>query len=159
MARLSILNVFGKNIAATEGSECQIHRKVTAAAFNESTNETVWNAALQQAAEMLSHWTYVCTNRPVRTISKNTRTFALNVLAPSLFSKSYGFSGAVAKEEIYRHDLSIVYPDSFSTVLNNIIPLFIFGIEILESMVDAQALGSRWYCSVRLQNLCQYFDR
>ena len=75
----------------TEGAEWQIHRKVRAAAFRESTNEIVWKETLKQSKEILFCQTTISTTRPVWTIANDARTSTLNVLAASLFSKRHSF--------------------------------------------------------------------
>lgn len=53
--QMSVLNVYGKNLATTDGQEWQKHRKVTAIAFTDKNNELVWKASLAQADGMLRY--------------------------------------------------------------------------------------------------------
>ncbi|KAF2014342.1 cytochrome P450 monooxygenase-like protein, partial [Aaosphaeria arxii CBS 175.79] len=130
IVRMSILNVYGKNISTTEDAEWQIHRKATAAAFTEANNETVWKEALEQAREMREFWMET-PKKAVTTISKDTRTFTLNVLAAALFSKRYPFKSFQAESgtrdlKDYT-DPSMQYRDSLSRILRNIFLIFLFG--------------------------------
>jgi len=52
-----ILEIFGRNIITTEGSEWKQHRKITSPGFNEKNNVLVFKEACRQTQGMLRKWT------------------------------------------------------------------------------------------------------
>jgi len=128
---IAVLNVYGGNLATTEGREWQKHRKITASTFTETNNQLVWQSSLSQAQQMLEYWVHRAP-KPIRSLADDCKTFTLNVLAAALFSKPYRFEGL---EEAQRKsgDESFKYRDSLSSILKNIILIAIFGGEKLKN--------------------------
>lgn len=89
-----MLDIFGPNVGTVEGRDWQRHRKITGAAFNEQTYETVWSESLRQADGMLQWWISQGSS-PISTTAKDTRALSLNVLAHVGFRKTYRFDGNV----------------------------------------------------------------
>ena len=87
-----MLNIFGPNVGTVEGRDWQRHRKITGAAFNEQTYETVWRESLRQADGMLQWWTLQVSSQ-ITTTAKDVRALSLNVLAHVGFRKTYPFDG------------------------------------------------------------------
>ncbi|KAB8264692.1 cytochrome P450 [Aspergillus pseudonomiae] len=108
----TLLNVFGPNVATTEGADWQRHRKIVAAPFNESLNSFVWREALTQARSMLASRT---TAGPSGGLGTDTRTLALNVLAATGFKRSTRFQSA---QEAQSEDPRS-YAQSLKTVMLN----------------------------------------
>ncbi|KAJ4344829.1 uncharacterized protein N0V89_012573 [Didymosphaeria variabile] len=88
----AVLNIYGKNLATTEGKEWMRHRKVAAVTFTEKNAELVWGEALKEASQMLVYWVERA-KKPIRTLAQDTQIFSLNVLAAALFDRSYPFEG------------------------------------------------------------------
>ena len=80
----------------------------------------VWNESLNQTDDMLAYWTGgKISNAP--SVSKDTRTLSLNVLAATGFRRPYKFHGS---EEPRSKDSSS-YRDALQTVLDNAILLMV----------------------------------
>jgi cytochrome P450 len=126
-----VLNVFGTNLATTQGADWQRHRKVAAVTFTEKNCELVWNESLKEATQMLDYWKNRA-SQPIRTIAQDTPIFTLNVLAAALFDKSYPFESRAESEarertEDGKSSTAFKYRDSLSTILHMIIPIMIMG--------------------------------
>jgi len=115
-----MLNVFGPNLATTEGQQWQRHRKITAACFNEHNNGLVWSESIYQATGMLRHWSVKPT---VNSVADDVRTMSLHVLSSAGFGKSYPFRGT---EQSTTQDSSS-YQESLKLILDNCIPLVALG--------------------------------
>ncbi|OCK79944.1 cytochrome P450 [Lepidopterella palustris CBS 459.81] len=127
--QMAVLDIYGKNLSTTDDQEWQKHRKATAATFTERNNELVWIESLNQAKSMLQYWNERAPH-PIRTLSEDARTFTLNVLAAALLSKTYPFKGCEETQQkapSARDDFAFRYRDSLSKILQNIVPIFIFG--------------------------------
>lgn len=128
----AVLNIYGKNLATTEGKDWMRHRKVAAVTFTEKNAELVWGEALKEASQMLDYWVNRAT-KPIRTLAQDTQIFSLNVLAAALFGKSYPFEGreeSQAREKadgVSAKDGAFGYRDSIATILHMIVPIMVFG--------------------------------
>ena len=116
-----MLDIFGPNLGTTEGQDWQRHRKITGAAFNEQSYETVWNESLRQADGMLRWWTLQGSS-PITTTAKDVRALSLNVLAHAGFRKDYPFDGKAentdTKEALsFRQTLCFVLDNALLTMV------------------------------------------
>jgi cytochrome P450 len=127
---LAILDVFGPNISTMNGSDWQRQRKCTAASFNEQSNALVWTESLRQGQQMLQYWkddTHVGES----TMTKDTRTLALDVLVHAAFGKSFDFYGA-RDRKITSGPLS--YRDALAILLENAILILALGPKALKRL-------------------------
>lgn len=128
----AVLNIYGKNLATTEGKDWMRHRKVAAVTFTEKNAELVWREALKEANQMLVYWVEWA-RQPIRTLAQDTQIFSLNVLAAALFDRSYPFEGreeSKAREKTVGPDSkdgAFGYRDSIATILHMIVPIMVFG--------------------------------
>ncbi|KAE8383847.1 cytochrome P450 [Aspergillus bertholletiae] len=121
----TLLNVFGPNVATTEGADWQRHRKIVAAPFNESMNSFVWREAITQAQGMLLTRT---TAGPSGGLGADTRTLALNVLAATGFKRSTQFQSTQdAQSEDPRS-----YSESLKTVMLNTFVIMLIPPSVLK---------------------------
>jgi len=104
-----------------EGSEWQRQRKLTATPFNEQKSHLVWEEAIRQASDMMDSWLSDQT-KGSKSISKDTRTLALHVLAYVGFQKSYPFKSVTKGIEVQQPS---TYRDSLAIVLENILVIFV----------------------------------
>jgi cytochrome P450 len=131
MEAFEVLNIYGKNLATTQGSDWQRHRKVAAVTFTEKNCELVWKESLKEGSQMLDYWTKRAP-QPIRTIAQDARVFTLNVLAAALFDKSYPFESRSESEARERAEggergSAFGYRDSLSTILQKIVPIMVLG--------------------------------
>lgn len=128
----AVLNIYGKNLATTEGKEWMRHRKVAAVTFTEKNAEMVWHESLKEASQMLEYWV-ARAKKPIRTLAQDTQIFSLNVLAAALFGRSYPFEGKEESEVknksigLDTKDGAFGYRDSIATILHMIVPIMVFG--------------------------------
>ncbi|KAF2795468.1 cytochrome P450 monooxygenase-like protein [Melanomma pulvis-pyrius CBS 109.77] len=83
----SRLNIYGRNLVATEGSEWRMHRKLTAPSFGEKNNELVFLESLHHAQCLMRLWTGPG-GREEKTINDpatDTMRFALYVISRAGF--------------------------------------------------------------------------
>ncbi|KAL8935734.1 MAG: hypothetical protein Q9216_005287 [Gyalolechia sp. 2 TL-2023] len=116
-----MIEIFGPNLATTEGQQWQRHRKVTATCFNERNNEIVWSESVRQSVGMLQFWS----SKPsIRSAADDTRTLSLHVLASAGFGKSYEFQGV---SEASPESIATSYKESLQTILDNCVLLLVLG--------------------------------
>ena len=119
-AMYKLLEVYGPCISTASWTDWPRHRKVVAAPFNESIMKFVWEESLSQTDDMLAYWTKDVASY-VPSISKDTRTLSLNVLAATGFRRRYRFRGS----EQPKNDAPSSYRDALQTVLDNAILIMV----------------------------------
>ncbi|KAI1496367.1 cytochrome P450 [Biscogniauxia marginata] len=76
-----ILTLFGENVVTTEGSLWRMHRKITAASFNERNSALVFRVAVEQAQGMVDYWMRRGTTDKITSLEDDTMTLALNIIS------------------------------------------------------------------------------
>ncbi|KAF2996418.1 hypothetical protein E8E13_002681 [Curvularia kusanoi] len=81
------LDIYGKNLVSTEGSDWRMHRKLTAPSFGEKNNELVFTESLHHAKSLLGLWTGPegQGNETVQDPAIATMSFALFVISSAGF--------------------------------------------------------------------------
>ncbi len=82
-----ILDIFGRNVVTTEGSEWKQHRKITSPGFNEKNNGLVFAESCRQAQGMLRKWTgaHGSGNVTIEEVPKDTMRLALHIISATGF--------------------------------------------------------------------------
>ena len=81
------LDIYGKNLVSTEGSDWRMHRKLAAPSFGEKNNELVFKESLHHARSLLGLWTRPDGqgNQTVQDPAVATMSFALFVISSAGF--------------------------------------------------------------------------
>jgi cytochrome P450 len=81
------LDIYGKNLVSTEGSDWRMHRKLTAPSFGEKNNELVFKESIHHARSLLGLWTGPDGqgNETVQDPATATMSFALFVISSAGF--------------------------------------------------------------------------
>ncbi|KAJ6032348.1 cytochrome P450 [Penicillium herquei] len=113
-----VLEVYGPCISTATGPDWARHRKIVATPFNENIMSYAWDESVEQSRQMLEVWAGEESNE-ITSVSKDTRTVSLNVLAATGFRKSYPF------RTLQDQDGPASYRDSLQTILDNAILLMV----------------------------------
>lgn len=113
-----MLEIYGPCISTANGPDWARHRKIVATPFNEGIMSYTWDESVDQASQMLDVWASEGSNE-ISSVSKDTRTVSLNVLAAIGFRKSYPFRTAQDQSGPAN------YRDSLQTILDNAILLMV----------------------------------
>lgn len=118
-----VLNVFGRNIVTTEGSEWRRHRKAMAPGFNEGNNRLLFGQTIMQCQSMIGHWMTdgkktadgeYLSSMTIESLPDDTMRIALYVITAVGFGVRLLWPGVKVKEapggENYDSGL-ITYPD------------------------------------------------
>ncbi|KAJ5274063.1 hypothetical protein N7478_009188 [Penicillium angulare] len=114
-----VLEVYGPCISTANGPDWARHRKIVAAPFNENVMSYVWDQSVEQGRQMLDVWVGEGSSE-ITSVSKDTRTVSLNVLAATGFRKSYPFLSVQEQQ-----DGPANYRDSLQIILDNAILLMV----------------------------------
>ncbi|KAF2095454.1 putative P450 monooxygenase [Rhizodiscina lignyota] len=132
------LDLYGKNVVTSEGSEWRRHRKITSPPFTEKNNHLVWNESLYQASNMVTQWVGKDgkAGKTWDNISTDAMRLSLHVISRAGFNvrclwpgvddddeqalKEGAMSTAIIPEG---HEMS--YVESMSTMLHRIIVVLI----------------------------------
>ncbi|KAF1930349.1 cytochrome P450 [Didymella exigua CBS 183.55] len=107
------LDIYGKNLVSTEGSDWRMHRKLTAPSFGERNNQLVFKESIHHAKSLLSLWTGPGGqgNETVQDPASATMSFALFVIS------SAGFDVRVKWPHEERNQASSVESDESKPML------------------------------------------
>ncbi len=83
------IDIYGKNVATTEGSAWRRHRKLTSPPFTEKNNQLVWTETLDQTQAMLDVWVGKDRkgDRTVERIMDDTMRLSLHVISRAGFGR------------------------------------------------------------------------
>ena len=133
-----ILSMFGENVVTTEGPVWRMHRKITAASFNEKNAAHTFAEAASQTESMIATWI-----RPgragsgtINSLENDTMTLALNIIGSVGFGLRLLWPGqsppADMDPKLVKYGslvppagYSMSFADALATTLDNIIALLI----------------------------------
>jgi cytochrome P450 len=134
------IDIYGKNVVSTEGSEWRRHRKLTSPPFTEKNNHLVWTETLDQTQTMLHTWLGKdeTGNRTIERIMDDTMRLSLHVISRAGFGRKMEWPQGEAavqstepskilneKAEIGQgHTMSFTY--ALHALLDNILFIFLF---------------------------------
>lgn len=135
----SILTQFGDNVLTSEGATWRMHRKVTAASFNEKNAALVWRESIKQSQGLVSWWTRDGKDRDTGcmwSVEHDTMRLALNIIGYVGFGLSLPWPNQKQDEEADRMSKkygSIEPPEGFrfsfveamATLLDNVLVLLL----------------------------------
>ncbi|KAL5001058.1 cytochrome P450 [Aspergillus recurvatus] len=100
---LDALDLFGRNVFTTEGSQWSYHHRYTAPAFSEKNNTLVWREAVQQAEQMTEYWSKEHSNPrgssssfALPDVGEDIHNLTLNVISSAGFGVRLPFKRAAA---------------------------------------------------------------
>lgn len=162
-----LLAIFGPNVVTTEGAVWRMHRKVTAASFNEKNAAHTFAESVNQAQSMVATWTGP-DGKPkgtIRSLEHDTLTLALNIIGYVGFGLRLLWPGqtlpADTDPKLVKygslapppgHSMSFV--NALGTVLDKLVALLVFPSSILK------ILPFKWAKAAldAKQNYTQYMD-
>ncbi|EWC46304.1 hypothetical protein DRE_04475 [Drechslerella stenobrocha 248] len=129
------INLFGRNVVTTEGSEWKFHRKVTSPSFGEKNNALVFEESIRQTRQMLRKWTgdSGAGGITVRNVLEDTMRLSLHVISGAGFGVTLQWPGtskdadrisAVGDGSAHQHTLS--FKDALAGLLHNVIFVLAF---------------------------------
>jgi cytochrome P450 len=101
-AGYKILQMFGRNVLTTEGQLWRMHRKVTAASFNEKNAAHTFGEAIRQTKGMVAKWLGPDGkgNKTITTIEHDTMTLALNIIGAIGFGLRLLWPGQTMPDDV-----------------------------------------------------------
>ncbi|KAK6348517.1 hypothetical protein TWF718_006305 [Orbilia javanica] len=129
------VNMFGRNVVTTEGSEWKFHRKVTSPSFGEKNNALVFGETIRQGKMMLTKWTGEDGNGgiTITDVLEDTMRLSLHVISGAGFGVSLQWPGMtedgdlirpLSNESTHRHTLS--FKDALAGLLHNLLVVLVF---------------------------------
>ncbi|EPS42973.1 hypothetical protein H072_3094 [Dactylellina haptotyla CBS 200.50] len=129
------VNMFGRNVVTTEGSEWKFHRKVTSPSFGEKNNSLVFYETIRQGKQMLRKWTGDDGRggMVIREILEDTMRLSLHVISSAGFGVSLEWPGTTKDADIIRpignastHTHTLSFKDALAGLLHNLLLVLIF---------------------------------
>ncbi|KAL2352110.1 cytochrome P450 monooxygenase-like protein [Cryomyces antarcticus] len=127
------VDIYGKNVVSSEGSNWRHHRKITSPPFTEKNNHVVWMESLHQAQAMLTAWVGKDgnENRTIADVGADTMRLSLHVISRAGFGvrllwpheEAAGEANSSIAELQKGH--AMPYKDALSLLLDNILWVFL----------------------------------
>lgn len=127
-----ILDIFGRNVITTEGSEWRQHRKVASPSFNEKNNALVFSEACSQAQGILGKWLNTSGSSTIKDVPVDVMRLTLHIISRVGFGVRLLWPGEKADEKDSAQDAvfssterpeghSMSYEDCLDTLLSHLI--------------------------------------
>ena len=139
----AVLRKFGDNVLTSEGATWRMHRKATAASFNEKNASLVFHESICQTQGLLRLWTAPDRmGKVIETLEKDTMRLTLNIIGYVGFGMKMSWSGeSVAPEENLRtpksgssdvpEGYSLSFIDTMEQILEHIFLLLVIPARLL----------------------------
>ncbi|KAK6501865.1 hypothetical protein TWF481_009684 [Arthrobotrys musiformis] len=136
------VNMFGRNVVTTEGSEWKFHRKVTSPSFGEKNNVMVFEETIKQGKMMLRKWAGEDGKGgiTITDVLEDTMRLSLHVISGAGFGVSLQWPGTtqdgdmikpLSEDSTHRHTLS--FKDALAGLLHNLLVVLVFPRWFLEN--------------------------
>ncbi|KAL8828129.1 MAG: hypothetical protein Q9170_006732 [Blastenia crenularia] len=142
------VNLYGQNVVGTEGQVWKHHRKTVSSPFNEKNNRLVWLESIRQAQAMIRGWMGDQTesSATIHTVAKDCMRLSLHVISCAGFGVNLNWPNSENEEKQsiengnpekdrpesqFSGDHSMSYTEALSTLLQNMISILIFPVQIL----------------------------
>ncbi|KAF3314264.1 hypothetical protein TWF173_004870 [Orbilia oligospora] len=129
------VNIFGRNVLSTEGSEWKFHRKITSPSFGEKNNALVFAETIRQGKMMLRKWAGEDGKGgiTIKDVLEDTMRMSLHVISKAGFGVSLQWPGMtedadlirpLSSESTHQHTLSFI--DALAGLLHNLLVVLVF---------------------------------
>lgn len=135
----AILDIYGRNIISTEGSDWKMHRKVTAPGFNEKNNVLVFKESVAQAQGMVRRWIGPegKGNFTVADVAKDSMRVTLHIISRVGFGVELLWPGEKSKQKdkltgidyagsVPPEGFTMTFEESLVCLLDNLIWVLLF---------------------------------
>lgn len=121
---LQSTRIYGNSVSNVTDKDWQRHRRITAPPFNERNSKLVWDEAVRQTTQALDYWSKAGPDG-FNTVTTDSMTIGLNVLATAALGRTWDFYGAEAEVEI-KDPEELSYRDTIHILLGSIRMLILF---------------------------------
>ena len=123
---MTMLNVYGPALPATEGTEARIYRKIASPSFNEETHQIVWSESLEQTEAMLSAWLQGKQSNQIAQLDHDMARLTLHVISQVCFGKKLEWANEAGRQGRIPAGHSLSYGEAISTMANRVFPSLLF---------------------------------
>ncbi|MCJ1478599.1 hypothetical protein MMC13_007280 [Lambiella insularis] len=134
---LSVLNVYGPTVTATDGEESRLYRRIVGPSFNDKTHAAVWNSSIKQVERLLGLWEKNGKDDLVPRLGEDAARMTLYIMSKVCFGKTMSQMGDMnspGKEVLYEQGQKyngLAYSQALSEMLENILTIFLLPTALL----------------------------
>ncbi|EJD40936.1 cytochrome P450 [Auricularia subglabra TFB-10046 SS5] len=154
-----IVEVYGRNVVTTDGSEWVRYRKITGPPFSEKNNHLVWTSALEQVSQLIAGMTSLSpspktssnsTGWVLSHLQRDMKTIALHVISAAAFGVHLPFlaadAGSQVPDSVWTHQEfddfgpkpapghALTFAQSIHTLLRYLIPVMVIPKALLRAV-------------------------
>ena len=141
---LSLYNLYGPTLAASEGEQWRLYRKISTPFFNKSTHNMVWKESLQKAERVATQWSKG--NALVSDIKGEVMSkLNLRVIAKIFYDRELEYDQNDVMKDVAPPGHSLTFSEAIYAVLSNLATLFGLPKWLLGLRMDYLSIQPRLY--------------
>lgn len=120
---LSLYNLYGPTLAASEGEQWRLYRKISTPFFNSKTHGMVWKESLDKAERIATQWSKgktVVSDIKGEVLSK----LNLRVIAKIFYNQELKYDQKDAMKDVAPSGHSLTFSEAINAVLSNLATIF-----------------------------------
>ena len=135
---MSVLNVYGPTVTATDGEESRLYRRIVAPSFNEATYEKLWTNTTSLIEELVSAWTRSESSATVQRLGKDAASMTLHIMSRVCFGREMEWTADLSINDHSTHKgaratryKGLTYSQALSEMLEGILIIFLLPARFL----------------------------
>ncbi|KAL8936562.1 MAG: hypothetical protein Q9216_004864 [Gyalolechia sp. 2 TL-2023] len=120
---LSLYNLYGPTLAASEGEQWRLYRKISTPFFNKRTHSRVWKESLEKAERVSSQWSKSRT-RISDVKGEVMSRLNLRVIAKIFYDQELEYDDKDPMNDVTPTGHSLTFSEAINAVLSNLATLF-----------------------------------
>ncbi|KAL8751470.1 MAG: hypothetical protein Q9184_006058, partial [Pyrenodesmia sp. 2 TL-2023] len=120
---LSLYNLYGPTLAASEGEQWRLYRKISTPFFNGRTHSRVWKESLEKAERISAQWSKGGT-RIADVKGEVMSKLNLRVIAKIFYNQELEYDRNDATKDVAPSGHSLTFSEAINAVLSNLATLF-----------------------------------
>jgi cytochrome P450 len=132
---LSLYNLYGPTLAASEGEQWRLYRKITTPFFNQKTYGVVWRESLEKSERVSTQWSQRDT-RITDVKGEIMSKLNLRVIAKIFYNQELEYDRNDAMKDVAPSGHQLTFSEAINAVLSNLATIFGLPKWLLGSRTD-----------------------
>jgi cytochrome P450 len=134
---LGLYNIYGPTLAASEGEQWRLYRKITTPFFNKKTYGKVWKESLDKAERLSTQWSHGGDNTRVVDVKEQLMSkLNLRVIAKIFYDQELPYDAHNAMKDVAPTGHTLTFSEAINGVLSNLATVFSVPNWLLGELAD-----------------------
>ncbi|KAJ4357238.1 uncharacterized protein N0V89_001813 [Didymosphaeria variabile] len=122
---LGLYNIYGPTLAASEGEQWRLYRKITTPFFNQKTYGKVWKESLEKAERLSAQWSHGNDDARVADVKEQLMSkLNLRVIAKIFYDQELPYDAENAMKDVAPKGHALTFSEAINAVLSNLATVF-----------------------------------